>query len=596
MDPIVAANHIDNLPADEAVYPPNKPDKKLHTGFWTAGRATGTGMEAWFVRRVAGAYDLTASAKNVWTDAERRKVEKDLLLESTTLLTADTSINNKSVGNRSAAGLVGMCVGEPSLVRFGLEGFDKTVDDWFLPDGGTPETWAYAEMSLNGVEEMALASRGYSDPRGFTDAQGKRIDALDLYHQSAYGRVWQSMFNGMQGNLHYPPLADSYTFTTIGPRKAELMAANYPDRPEYLSLLKELCGNDFSGDPSAAIYYREPGLEKKAAPPLKFSDYLWPVMRIGYLRTGTDGRESLLAMEASHWGNHHHDDSLNIYYWKQGHELLSDLGYLWDHPEKHFLGRTVAHNTVVIDQKDQVEKERGGDVELFATGQHAKVMRAKSNAYPQATAYERTCVLVDHGGGRNYVVDLFHVAGGGIQDYVFHGINSSWTLSGPGATTKPTDQKLYDFTNPQRITAAGGWRLTWDLGDEQKFDAWSLPTDDETSFIADGWGQRDFKNTDVGAKIPYVVRRCTGRAERTFASVFEGHPSGHAVVKNVRRLSARDAQVVWVETPDGADCIISSSAGGDYETPAGTVHAPGPVTVVSFRDKRATWRFDAPAK
>jgi hypothetical protein len=49
MDPRVAAQFINQLPAPELCPPPNRPDRKLHTGYWTAGRATGSGQESGFV-------------------------------------------------------------------------------------------------------------------------------------------------------------------------------------------------------------------------------------------------------------------------------------------------------------------------------------------------------------------------------------------------------------------------------------------------------------------------------------------------------------------------------------------------------------------
>src|SRR5207237_5268393 len=35
IDPRIAAAKIKQLPADELVYPPNKPDRQLHTGYWS---------------------------------------------------------------------------------------------------------------------------------------------------------------------------------------------------------------------------------------------------------------------------------------------------------------------------------------------------------------------------------------------------------------------------------------------------------------------------------------------------------------------------------------------------------------------------------
>ncbi|MEI2765485.1 MAG: hypothetical protein V9F82_07345 [Dermatophilaceae bacterium] len=269
MDPRVASQFINKLPEPELCPPPNKPDRRLHTGYWTAGRATGGGQESWFVRRMVEAYDFTCEAKEadgtpLYTDAERRLIERDLLLEGTVLLVSDKQINNKSVGNRTAAALVGLCVGHPGLVRFGWDGFQQTIDEWFLPDGTTSESPAYAMMTLHNVWDMPQALRGYTEPAGYRGPDGKRRVAVDLYHGTAYERIWENCFKGLQGDLTFPAYADSYRDTRIGSNFLELMAANYPERPEYLALLKETCGEDLAkGYAPLALYYREPGLEKK---------------------------------------------------------------------------------------------------------------------------------------------------------------------------------------------------------------------------------------------------------------------------------------------------------------------------------------------
>ena len=45
MDPHVASERINNLPEDELVYPPNKPDRKIYTGYWSASRIGTSGMD-----------------------------------------------------------------------------------------------------------------------------------------------------------------------------------------------------------------------------------------------------------------------------------------------------------------------------------------------------------------------------------------------------------------------------------------------------------------------------------------------------------------------------------------------------------------------
>jgi hypothetical protein len=183
MNPHVAAEHITNLPEDELVYPPNKPDRKIFTGYWSASRIGTSGTDGSWVARVTEAYDLTCTAEEegrpVYSEEERERIERDVLLESVYLAVCDERINNKAVANRAGAAVVGMCVGQPELVRFGLEGFHRTVDEWFPPDGGTSESPAYAMMTMNGIRPFALAFRDYSDPPGYVDSQGNRLDHFD---------------------------------------------------------------------------------------------------------------------------------------------------------------------------------------------------------------------------------------------------------------------------------------------------------------------------------------------------------------------------------------------------------------------------------
>jgi len=594
LDPHVAAQHINKLPAPELCPPPNQPDRKLHTGYWTAGRASGVGQESGFVRRMVEAYDFTCTARDetgaaLYTDAERRTIERDLLLEGTVLLTSDKAINNKSVGNRTAAALVGLCVGHPGLVRFGWDGFQQTIDSWFLPDGTTSESPAYATMTLGNIWDMPQALRGYSEPAGYRGPDGQRRVAVDLYHGTAYGKIWANCFKGLQGNLKFPPYADSYVHSGLGANFVELMAANYPERPEYLALLKEICGPDLAnGYAPLALYYREPGLETKSAPPITLPDWCAPDLRIGHLRTGADGRESLLLLSASHWGGHHHLDSLNLTYWKNGHEVLSDLGYLWDHPQKSRTARTLAHNTVLIDGQDQLTKERGGEVHFFRTSEHVKVMEASSHAYAGASLYRRTSALIDHGGGRSYVVDYFRVAGGRTQDYVFHASNTACEIL--GAPTRPMTEKLYDFVRPRAIETSGTWHATWKASADLTCITWAIPQPGERAFVADGWGQRDWKNSDLGTTLPYIVRRTEGAGVKTFFTVVEAHAGKERFVRNVT-LGTNGGLVI--ETALGTDTVLSALEAGELTLPGRTSVAPisGRFAVASVQGGKLAWTF-----
>ncbi len=599
LDPRTASQFILQLPEPELCVPPNQPDYRLHTGYWTAGRATGGGQESGFVRSLVEAFDFTCTATHptgapVFTDAERRTIERDLLLESTLLLVCDKPINNKSVGNRTAAALVGLCVGHPGLVRFGWDGFQQTVDDWFLPDGTTSESPAYAIMTLSNIWELPQALRGYSEPADYTGPDRRRRVAVDLYHATAYERVWENLCKGLRGDLRFPAFADSYRTSSLSAHFVELLAANYPERSEYLALLKEHGGPDLSQSPTpVALYFREPGLETKHPAPLVLPDWIGPDLRIGHMRTGATGRESLLLLSASHWGGHHHLDSLNLTYWKQGEEILSDLGYLWDHPRKHQTARTLAHNTVLIDEKDQATKDRGGDVVFFRTSPHVKVMEASSRAYAAATLYRRTAAVIDHGEGQTYVVDCFRVQGGRRQDYVFHGSAPECTIL--GATVTPSPIKLYDLDRVRALTSAGVWRATWPAGPQTAV-AWSLPQVGERAFVADGWGQREWKNTDVGATLPYIVRRTESAEIQTFLTVWAAHAGAEPFVRNVERTATNDGLVIT--TAIGTDYVLCALDTGTLAFPRAGQAAPirARFAVASLRHGQVAWTFSEPAK
>ena len=448
MDPHVAAEHINDLPEDELVYPPNKPDRKISTGCWPASRIGSSGMDGGWVVSVATAYDLTCTAVEngipVYSADERRRIEHDVLLESTYLAVCDPAINNKSVGNRTGAAVVGMIVGHPGLVRFGLDGFKRTVEEWFLPDGGTSESPAYAMMTMHGIKPFALAFRRYADPAGYTAPDGTRLDDFDACRDTRYGDCWQDLVWSLQGNLRFPPSADSYRTTGIDVSFAELLAVAYPTN-DYVALLKEIADTPSGGAARDAVFYREPGFEAHTVPPLAFSDVVFPFLSQGGLRTGATGRDSLLLLNASDWGGHHHYDSLDLYYWKDGKELLSDLGYLWDHPDKIKTYRTFAHNLVMLDGREQVSKGRSGRFHLFSVLPRVKVMEADSDAYGTDRVYRRTCAVVDHGGAGSYVLDLFRVSGSGVRDYVFHGPNNDWTTDGLNLTPASEQGKPVRF-------------------------------------------------------------------------------------------------------------------------------------------------------
>ncbi len=584
-----AAKNILDLPRPELVVPPNRPDRKLHVGYWMAGRATGVGMEGTFVSDVTIAFDLTrgarAAGRPVYTPEARRKIERDLLLESTILLLADPNFNNKSATNRSAAGIVGLCLDDPNLVRFGLDGFNHFVYNWFLEDGMSSESPGYGFMTLNGIRHFADAAHGYSlsADSGAPEAGPRE---LDIYGDSRYRAVLEGYVKSPMPDLGYGVIADDVTACRMSADIADIIAARYGDA-NHVALLAELCEFDLENHGGEyALFHRDPDLKADPSSPLILTDRFFPTLRIGLLRTGEHGRTSTALLSASDWGGHHHEDSLNLVYWKDGHEALTDLGYLWDRPDKHNTVRTIAHNTVVVDEQDQKREGRGGSLHLFDSTGWVKVAEVSSSAYDVDT-YRRLCAVIDHGGTGSYLIDCFRVTGGRVHDYLFHGPAAEGVPR--NLDLHPSGAEWWDLTDLAAARAESAWSIHFDL-DGRRFTAHALPADGEQVLIGTGWGERGTGSRDnvrTGETVPYVVRRRTGSpACSVFLSLFDVSPRSRTFVAAVERLApvSGDAAGVVVTRESGTDVVVVSPQGQTavFDTPGGTLETNGRVCVFSL--------------
>ncbi|MDA0712153.1 MAG: heparinase II/III family protein, partial [bacterium] len=562
MAPKIAAQHVTALPENEWCPPGNAADGKLYPGYWAVLRwGSSGGMEGTSLQKLILAYDLIA---NTLSDDVCKHIERDLLLDSAVMLFSDHVINNKTGMNRCAVGLIGMVCGDPLLVRYGLDGFVRAVRDWWLPDGGTPESVGYAGMMLHGIWRLAEAMRGYRDPEGFDLSPG-RLDHLNLYDWPRYRAIWQGMVRSLLPSFDYPLLADNRLPCHLSSMFADILVRNYPDpnhrfiQHHVAQITRCYAGRIaqfwFGGNlDTTSAFYRESTAVPKQLP--EFCSDLGPHLNVGSLRAGKKGRGSVTALSAPDWKGHHHRDHLNLYYWKNGCEWLTDLGYLWDMQE---LGlktrRTFAHNLVMVDEQEQKDKDRRGTFHIFHSQTDLGVMEASSNA-GGASLFQRTIAVVGSGKSE-YVVDIFRVRGGRVHDWVLHGPNQALKLS--GLNCAPTDQTLCDLSALERASGGPSWTAAWRIN-RRTFSVHVPGCADETVFVGQGFGQR--KAHDAGACIPYLIRRRKGPS--VFVTVYaeDNAVLGVSVPYfDEKTLTA----VVEIETPKGLDRVVSAGPGRSPE-------------------------------
>ena len=434
-DPHIAIRNLSALPTKKIAAPPNARTKALYAGYWSSSRLGTSGMDGVYVTKLADAYDLVFKAHYhnntpMFSQSEKLHIENDLLIESALLAIYDKPINNKSVGNRAGAAFVGLVCGIAKFVEFGLEGFYETLKTMFLPDGGSLESSAYGFMTMSGIFGYGYAFRNFSS------SDNKSININKVMN---FDECWQALELTSRENLQYPALGDSYVTTSLSSVFAEYTSMAFPQSHRMSLLVEKTKGSIPS---PSALFYRDINFNESNINPLSLPNIVFPYYKQGFLRTGPLGRNSTCILQGADYNSHHHNDALNLYYSKDGRELLNDLGYLWDHVNASFTKRTRAHNLVMIDNKEQITKGTKGSFHMFSHIKNVKCMQASSNPYEKTSIYNRTVIQVEHGDS-NYILDIFRADGGELREYVFHGPNQNYSYD--------SNLRSYIEVDPQNV-------------------------------------------------------------------------------------------------------------------------------------------------
>ena len=297
--------------------------------------------------------------------------------------------------------------------------------------------------------------------------------------------------------------------------------------------------------------------------------------------------------------SHYHLDAMNLGLYAKGLDLLPEFGYPavqfgdWHTPQALWHRKTAAHNTVVVDGRDQA----GGPAEstLWSAGGPVQVVRASSPAQIKGSAYERTIAMVETGPADYYVFDVFRVSGGKDHAKHTHATFAAPTVFGVQLVPSPSP---YDAGTLMRAFRSDrrpepGWGVDWKIKD--KYGYLNPPRDlhlrytdltrDVEAGTAESWTVASATST-VEYWIPTVIARRHaegGELSSTFVSLldpYEGRPQLRRVARldregdpDVRvevelegglrdRLSCGPAGVTWERRDGDGKVILSGSATG----------------------------------
>jgi hypothetical protein len=268
---------------------------------------------------------------------------------------------------------------------------------------------------------------------------------------------------------------------------------------------------------------------------------------LGILRSGSGRDASMLLMKYGvHGEGHGHFDKLHFIFFDGGREVVPDYGFSrWINIEPKFGGRylpendgyamqTVAHNTVVVDEKSQNDGKEAaaeamwGERHFFdATNASVQVMSARSSRHNPGVDMNRTMFLIDDKRfSRPVVVDLFRLWSDNEHTYDypvhFRGQLISTDVKYEGRSTR--QEPLGKAAGYQHIwkeaagEAASPVRMTWLDGNRYYSVTTASQAKPEVIFGRTGANDPSFNLISE----PMMLIRTKGRNE-LFASVIEPH-------------------------------------------------------------------------
>ena len=361
------------------------PAEKLRPGFrtarwdWWAYLDIPTSLiEAYDWIRESGAFEeLSREAKS---DVAAR-IENQLFREAASGVLKNTeTLSNMSPTTWRSLATLGRAVREPRYVHEAVERLERMLQTQFFYDGSWPEgAPSYHSQTVGGLRNLIALLDGYSDPEGYRGIQGNRFDRLDLNARlPALQRARRALDLMALPDGRMTPVHDTWSFNKLSARSESL-------------------------------------------------PFLLPALGHGCLAAGRGAEQLQAHLTWSGAYGHAHGDNLSLLLFSGGREQLSDLGYTHTRYRSWTLA-TAAHNTVVIDGKNQSANARDGATDgslrfFDATSPLVQVVSANGERGYRGTAsrYRRTVLLIRTDPARPYLVDLFEVTGGKVHDFFLHG-------------------------------------------------------------------------------------------------------------------------------------------------------------------------------
>jgi hypothetical protein len=462
----------------------------------------------------------------------------------------------------------------PDLIHDCIEGrfgVSNLLANYFTSDGLCLErTPAYHAMTTKLLKRPFDVLKGYADPEGYAplDSNWAPFAHTDLLSTGTTKRVYDILPRLTYPNGHWITLGDA----------------------QYLR-------GDFQPPPESEHH---------------------PGWGLSILRRGTgDAKLAALLSTGSSVDGHTHVDHLNLAFFARGHEQVTDIGYAVSGDKIQntwWRGSAASHNTVIVDGRNQTRSHRGQLVAWADTPHVTLAQHRDPGPYPHLKDYRRTIVLVGDGGDHapGYLLDVFHVVGGRMHDYLLHAQAPSdespeavFSTAGLDITPLDAPRKALELTPDARAgegyehiriaasgSTAGTYEARWQTQSHPRsvLRCIRLPMEEEQVFVGRAPGYRRDKagiHNSTRQLTKLICRReAAADLASAFVSVIEAHGDVPAIRK-ARRLEVtgnvgNHPVAVEITTTRGVDVILVARAPGHMTVPAWQIDTDARIAAVSL--------------
>ena len=515
--------------------------------------------DAIWVIQLARGYDLIYNLPSI-TPEERARIQDDLLIACADYIRANGSVmrapTNWSAICTAAVLIIGYATDTERLVndaRWGLKGTPEK------PTGGIHLHFSEKTIDIDGMwSEGAMGYQFMALQALITDAEILWRNGVDMYRyrNGALKSLFDSPLEFSYPNLRTPAIHDSGSASIIGRDSYlyEFAYLRYRD-PKYLTILNQLpthLATQYQQWPVSILYDRD---TTEAAQAVEWDSVNLNGVGYGILRNTTDKGTISLLIDYGPNRSHGHPDKLNIDLWAHGDRLIPDPGTAWYETQiyKTWYSRTLAHNTIIVDQKDQLACDATQLV--YGPAQTIGIQRASTAAAYPGVTMDRSLFLTE-----NYVADIY-----GAFAQLPRQLELAWHIRGDFSTKLPLADYAFppDSPDPYKVlentkTADGSKPWTAEFNtDGRKY-----------RFIADGQKgtQLFFGDGVLNAEKPITIIQRRTAADTIYANAIDLSLDAEPYVKSLVAHGSLAAgfAALEIKTADGADTAFASYRPGAY--------------------------------